>query len=229
MQVPRKLFTIQKENKMKKDPKLGKEIHEMLKSKGAETPMAANDTEAESKIDVIAVNFQIIMKVLGLDVNDGSLKDTPNRVGKMYVNELFHGLNYDNFPSCSDFSNEMNYDEMLIEKGISSMSVCEHHFATIDGRVKIGYIPNSRVIGLSKLNRVVDFFSRRPQVQERLTAQIFFALQYILQTESVAVCIDAVHYCVKCRGVKDSDCTTRTTKLGGSFMKPETRAEFLNF
>lgn len=166
---------------------------------------------------------------LGLDLADDSLMDTPRRVSKMFVDEIFYGLDYANFPKITTVENKMQYDEMLIIKGCQVSSTCEHHFVVIDGLAKIAYIPKDKVIGLSKINRIVKFFSKRPQIQERLTEQIFAALQFILKTDSIAVEIDATHFCVKSRGVEDSGSSTVTRKLGGVFMsKPEVRNEFLN-
>jgi GTP cyclohydrolase I len=151
------------------------------------------------------------------------------RVAKMYLEELFWGLNPNNFPKCTVVENKMGYDEMVIEKGVSVMSTCEHHFQTIVGTAAVAYIPNQKVLGLSKIPRIVEYFSRRPQIQERLTEQIYFALSYILDTEDVAVVIDAEHFCVKARGVQDHGSTTITSKLGGGFRNdPALRSEFMN-
>lgn len=212
-----------------KDLKLGEEIKNYLISKGVETPISANiDYPSESKKTEIASKFSDIMKFIGLDLTDDSLKDTPNRVAKMFIEEIFYGLDYKNFPKCTNIDNKMQYDEMLVENKITVSSTCEHNFVTIDGFAKVGYIPKKKVVGLSKLNRIVDFFSKRPQVQERLTAQIYYALCYILETEDVAVEISAVHHCVKSRGIRDTNSYTITRKLGGSLRnEPETRKEFL--
>ena len=219
-------------NKNKTDPKLGKEIHKMLLEKGGETPrmqgLGFEMHPEETMIKLIADNVNSTMNILGLDMTNDSLQDTPNRVAKMYVQETFYGLNYANFPKCTLVENEFNYDEMLVEKNINIMSLCEHHFVGIVGKATIGYIPNGKVIGLSKLNRVAEYFSRRPQVQERLTAQIYHALSHILETDKVAVVIDADHYCVKSRGIEDTGSSTVTSKLGGAFKEdPATRAEFM--
>ena len=210
---------------MKTNPELGKEIRQYLIERGVETPIAENDKLGSDKKIEIEGYFENIMNSLGLDLSDDSLQDTPRRVAKMYVDEIFYGLNYDNFPSCSRFENKMQYDEMVIEKGIAVNSVCEHHFVNIDGNCTIAYIPNEKVIGLSKLNRVVRFFCKRPQVQERLTEQIYHALSYILETEDIAVIMDATHHCVKSRGVEDQNCDTITSKLGGVFRQNEGRME----
>jgi GTP cyclohydrolase I len=155
--------------------------------------------------------------------------DSPSRVAKMYVNEIFWGLNPDNFPKCTAIENKMAYDEMVTVSDIKVMSNCEHHFVVIDGFAHVSYIPNKKVIGLSKINRIVDYFSRRPQVQERLTHQIFHTLCYILDTQDVAVVIDATHYCVKSRGIQDASSRTSTSKIGGQFKRnPATHAEFFS-
>ena len=216
-------------NKNKTDPKLGQEIHEHLDELGVETPFAeANSLTDDTMIELISKNVQSTMTVLGLDLTNDSLQDTPNRVAKMYVDETFYGLQIDNFPKITVVENEFHYDEMLVEKNINLMSVCEHHFVGIVGKATIAYIPNGKVIGLSKLNRVAEYFARRPQVQERLTAQIYHALCYILKTKQVAVLIEADHFCVKSRGIEDTGSSTVTSKLGGGFKDdPATRAEFM--
>jgi GTP cyclohydrolase I len=169
------------------------------------------------------------MVTLGLDLTDDSLADTPKRVAKMFVNEIFWGLDYEAFPKCTTIQNKMGYNEMLIERNINVQSNCEHHFVVIDGLATVGYIPKDVVLGLSKINRVVEYFAKRPQVQERLTEQVFHALEYILDTDNIAVVIDAQHYCVKSRGVEDTGSTTITSKLGGAFKNdPTTRAEFMS-
>lgn len=218
-------------NKQKCDPKLGLEIHKHLVDLGVETPtnIIAKYDDAEFKIEVIKKLFTEIMVTMGMDLSDDSLRDSPSRVAKMFVNELFWGLSIDNFPKCTVIENKMNYDEMVLERNISVMSSCEHHFVTINGVAHVAYIPKNKVLGLSKLNRVVEYFSRRPQVQERLTEQVYYALSYILDTEDVAVVIDAEHFCVKARGVEDSHSSTLTSKLGGKFKsEPELRAEFMH-
>jgi GTP cyclohydrolase I len=168
------------------------------------------------------------MEILGLDLTDDSLMETPNRVSKMYVNEIFWGLDYENFPKCTAVDNKMKYDEMVVEKDITVMSNCEHHFVIIDGLATVAYLPNKKVLGLSKMNRIVEFFAKRPQIQERLTNQIAAALQFILETEDVAVTINASHYCVKARGVEDYNSSTITSFLGGKFRTDTlVRSEFL--
>jgi GTP cyclohydrolase IA len=192
------------------------------------TPMIQNNLDDEQKMTLIADKFGEIMEILGLDLNDDSLRETPRRVAKMYVKEIFSGLNPQFFPKITVIENKMHYDQMILIRSIECLSFCEHHFLTIDGRATVAYIPNKKVIGLSKINRIVQYFSRRPQVQERLTKQIADCLQFILGTEHVAVHINAKHYCLISRGIEDSHSSTVTTDLRGHFKsKPETRQEFL--
>lgn len=192
------------------------------------TPWIDNGLSSEQKIEKITHHFKEIMQIIGLDLTNDSLEKSPYRVAKMYVNEIFSGLNKENFPSLSVIENEMQYDQMIVIKDVSVISFCEHHFVTIDGKANIAYIPNRRVIGLSKINRIVKFFARRPQVQERLTKQIADCLSYILDTPHVAVVIDAKHYCVISRGVEDVNSTTLTCDLRGDFKTNEkTRSEFM--
>ena len=203
------------------------ELQELLKQI---TPRPSVDSKfsKEEQIEIISSKFKDIMEVLGLDLDDDSLMETPKRVAKMYVNETFSGLRSENFPKITVIDNKMKYDQMIVAKHVGIMSMCEHHFQTIDGFATIAYIPNEKVIGLSKLNRVAKFFSRRPQVQERLTKQIADCLQAVLETEHVAVSIDAKHYCLVSRGVEDASSTTNTCDLRGDFkLKGETRSEFL--
>lgn len=217
--------------KGKTDPELGYRVEEYLKEKGVHTPTNIDMLlrKDEGKIKKIERHFGAIMDILGLDRNDDSLIETPKRVAKMYVNEIFWGLKPENFPKCTVIENKMGYDEMVIEKDITLMSNCEHHFVTIDGKAHVAYIPKGKVLGLSKLNRIVEYFSRRPQVQERIAEQIYHALAYILGTEDVAVVIEGVHYCVKSRGVEDHSSYTMTAKLGGCFRnEPDCRAEFMS-
>lgn len=215
-------------DKTKADPALGQKVHEHLVSVGVETPVIDNGLSRKEKIQKIEDNFDEIVATLGLDSKDDSIKDTPKRVAKMYVNEIFWGLDYASFPKITVVENKMQYNEMIVEKGISVQSFCEHHFVNIDGLATVAYIPNNKVLGISKMNRIVEYFSRRPQIQERLTEQIYHALSYILDTENVALTIDAKHFCVKSRGVEDTECSTVTSRLGGSFKaQPEVRAEFL--
>lgn len=204
-------------NKTKTDPELGRRVHEHLVKVGVETPTIDNGIVRTDKIDQIESHFTEIMKIMGLDLSDDSLVETPKRVAKMYVNEIFWGLDYEAFPKCTAVENKMKYDEMVIERNVNVQSNCEHHFVVIDGLATVGYIPKEKVLGLSKINRVVEYFSKRPQIQERLTEQIYHALSYILDTEEVAVVIDAQHYCVKSRGVEDTGSSTVTSRLGGKF------------
>ena len=215
-------------DKTKTDPVLGQKVHEHLISVGVETPVIDNGLSRKEKIEKIEGHFDQIVSTLGLDLKDDSLTDTPKRVAKMYVNEIFWGLDYDAFPKATVVENKMQYNEMVVEKGVSVQSYCEHHFVNIDGLATVAYVPNKKVLGLSKMNRIVEYFSRRPQIQERLTEQIYHALSFILETENVAVMIDAKHFCVKSRGVEDTQCSTVTSRLGGIFKAhPEVRAEFL--
>lgn len=217
--------------KGKTDAELGYKVEEYLKSKGVHTPTLIDPLlkKEEYKIKKIEKLFTSIMEVLGLDLTDDSLMDTPKRVAKMYVNEIFWGLKPENFPKCTVIENKMGYDEMVIEKDITMMSNCEHHFVTIDGKAHIAYIPKGKVLGLSKLNRIVEYFARRPQVQERIAEQVYHALVFILGTEDIAVVVEGVHYCVRSRGVEDYNSITTTLKLGGCFRtEPEARAEFMS-
>jgi GTP cyclohydrolase I len=214
-------------NKTKTDPELGQKVHEHLVKMGVETPTKPTIFDRKDKIEVIEAHFSQIMRTLGLDLEDDSLCDTPKRVAKMYVNEIFWGLDYEAFPKCTAVDNKMKYNEMVCERNINVQSNCEHHFVVIDGLATVAYVPNQKVLGLSKINRIVEYFSKRPQIQERLTEQIFHTLQFILDTEDVAVMIDAKHYCVAARGVEDTGSSTVTSKLGGGFKSdPAARAEF---
>ena len=216
-------------NKTKTDPDLGLRVNEHLVKVGVETPTINNGLSRTDKIDKIEEHFVEIMKLLELDLSDDSLVDTPKRVAKMYVNEIFWGLDYEAFPKCTAVDNKMKYDEMVIERNINVQSNCEHHFVVIDGVATVAYIPNEKVLGLSKLNRVVEYFAKRPQIQERLTEQVYHALSYILDTENIGVIVDAQHYCVKSRGVEDVGSSTITSKLGGCFKNdPAVRNEFMN-
>ena len=204
-------------NKQKADPELGKKVHEYLIKVGVETPTIANGLSRTDKIEIIEKKFADIMNTLGLDLSDDSLVETPKRVAKMYVGEIFWGLDHEAFPKCTTVNNKMKYNEMVVERNVSVQSNCEHHFVVIDGLATVAYVPKDRVLGLSKINRIVEYFSKRPQIQERLTEQIFHTLQFILDTEDVAVMIDAQHYCVKSRGVEDTGSSTVTSRLGGGF------------
>ena len=216
-------------NKTKCDPELGQRVHEHLVKMGVETPTKPASLDRKDKIEKIEAHFHAIMQTLGLDLTDDSLIETPKRVAKMYVNEIFWGLDYEAFPKCTTVDNKMQYNEMVVERNVSVQSNCEHHFVVIDGLATVAYVPKQRVLGLSKINRIVEYFSKRPQIQERLTEQIFHTLQYILETEDVAVMIDAQHYCVKSRGVEDTGSSTVTVRLGGGFKTdPAARSEFLS-
>lgn len=203
-------------------------VRDTLLKRGLETPMIYNGlTDAEKKAK-IEEHFTVIMQTLGLDLRDDSLIETPRRIAKMYVQEIFGGLNYANFPKLTVIENKMKVDEMITVSNIDLSSTCEHHFVTIDGRATVAYIPRKNVVGLSKINRLVRFFAQRPQVQERLTEQVLVALQALLETDDVAVNMTAVHYCVKSRGVMDANSETTTTALGGVFKsQPISRKEFL--
>lgn len=196
-----------------------------------ETPMkpGAFDMSDEEKIKKIEFHFAQIMETLGLDLKDDSLKGTPERVAKMYVKEIFSGLDPANKPKAMLFNNKYQYNQMLVEKDITFYSNCEHHFVPIFGKAHVAYISSGKVIGLSKLNRIVQYFSKRPQVQERLTMQIAKELQTILETEDVAVIIDARHLCVSSRGVQDNNSATVTSFYGGKFADEGTKAEFLKY
>ena len=203
-------------------------VRDALIERGLETPWHDNGLDDVEKRRRIAACMTEIMETLGLDLKDDSLTKTPERVGKMFVNEIFSGLDYRNFPSITLIENKMHFDEMIKVKDISLTSTCEHHFVVIDGMAKVAYMPGTKIIGLSKINRIVQFFAKRPQVQERMTQQILVALQTLLDTKNVAVTITATHYCVKSRGVKDPTSSTTTTALGGHFKhNPSSRHEFL--
>lgn len=181
----------------------------------------------EQKIAAIRHHFAQIMEALGLDLTDESLRETPQRVAKMFVKEVFSGLDERNFPKITTFPNDYGYGEMLVEKNISLHTFCEHHFLPIIGKVHVAYFPGEKVVGLSKLNRLVKFYARRPQVQERLTVQIAEGLQHVLGTEDVVVYIEADHLCVAARGVEDTKSATVTSFFGGRFKEPEERRSFL--
>lgn len=203
-------------------------VRDQLIEKGLETPTVDTGMSQEQKYERIKSLMTEVVGTLGLNLEDDSLEETPHRIAKMYVYEIFSGLDYENFPAIAMIENKMDLEEMVKVKDISVLSSCEHHFVTIDGTAKVAYIPNKKIIGLSKINRLVRFFSQRPQVQERLTKQILIALQTLLETDNVAVSINATHYCVKSRGVMDVNSQTETTALGGIFKSnTRTRAEFL--
>jgi len=206
------------------------EINDDHFSSNPNTPIRidAFDLDDDLKIELISKKFKDIMDILGLDLTDDSLKDTPKRVAKMYVKEIFSGLNPANRPVIALFDNKYKYDEMVLEKNITFYSNCEHHFVPIIGKAHVAYISNGKVIGLSKLNRIVEYFAKRPQVQERLTMQITNELKKILNTEDVAVVIDAKHLCVSMRGVKDESSTTITASYSGKFKEDSVKNEFLS-
>lgn len=215
-------------NKNKCDPALGLAVQAHLETMGLQTPMVPNSLSIKQKVTKIEKHMTGIMEALGLDLTDDSLIETPLRVAKMYCSEIFWGLDPENFPKCTAVENKMQYDEMVVERGVSVQSNCEHHFVIIDGLATVAYLPNKKVLGLSKINRVVEYFSKRPQIQERLTSQVAAALAFILETDDVAVVINAQHYCVKSRGVEDTGSSTITSHLGGKFRTdPMVRAEFL--
>ncbi|MGI9286043.1 MAG: GTP cyclohydrolase I FolE [Pseudomonadales bacterium] len=203
-------------------------VRQALIAKGLETPLIANNLSRDEKYAAIKASMANVVTTLGLDLSDDSLCETPHRIAKMYVDEIFAGLDYNQFPKIALIDNKMGVEEMVKMSDISVVSTCEHHFVTIDGSATVAYIPNEKIIGLSKINRIVRFFAQRPQVQERLTQQVLVALQTLLSTGNVAISIDATHYCVKSRGVMDVNSQTRTTALGGCFKSDSaTRAEFL--
>jgi GTP cyclohydrolase I len=203
-------------------------VRAALIEKGLETPMIENDLSRDQKVEKIQAAMTDVVETLGLDLTDDSLIETPHRIAKMYVDEIFSGLDYSSFPKITVIENKMNVEEMVKVKDIDLTSTCEHHFVTIDGSASVAYIPNDNIIGLSKINRLVRFFAQRPQVQERLTQQVLVALQALLNTDNVAVRIDAAHYCVKARGVMDSNSSTQTTALGGLFKSDDrVRGDFL--
>ncbi len=204
-------------------------VRNALIEKGIETPMIALTETKDQRRSQIEQHMGKVLELIGLDLTDDSLQDTPTRLAKMFVDEIFSGLDYANFPKITNIENRMKVSEMVQVNDITLTSTCEHHFVTIDGTVSVAYYPKKWVIGLSKINRVVSFFAQRPQVQERLTEQILLAFQTILETEDVAVFVKATHFCVKCRGIKDSNSYTVTSAYGGVFLEDrETRKEFLS-
>ena len=204
-------------------------VRNALIEKGLETPMSGIKLSRDEKYSRIRDAMTQVATALGLDLKDDSLQETPHRIAKMYVDEIFSGLNYESFPKISLIKNKMNTEEMIKVKAVKVISTCEHHFVTIDGLANVAYLPGKKIIGLSKINRIVSFFSQRPQVQERLTQQILVALQTLLDTRDVAVFIDATHYCVKARGIMDASSRTETSALGGLFKSDQSlRDNFLN-
>ncbi|HAR74506.1 MAG TPA: GTP cyclohydrolase I FolE [Flavobacteriaceae bacterium] len=214
------------------DKHLHDEIGDDHMSANLETPLRADAFElsAEEKVEKIEADFRNIMETLGLDLTDDSLKGTPKRVAKMFVKEIFGGLLPERKPGMSTFENKYNYNQMLVEKDIVVYSTCEHHFLPIVGRAHVGYISKGKVIGLSKMNRIVEYYAKRPQVQERLTMQIVKAMQEALGTDDVACIIDAKHLCVNSRGIKDIESSTVTAEYGGAFKDNEQlRKEFISY
>ena len=210
---------------------LAEEIGDAHESFSAETPLRSDafDKSNEEKIAIIADHVRSILETLGMDLSDDSLQGTPMRVAKLFVNEAFGGLHPDRKPSMSTFENSYRYNEMLVEKNIVVYSTCEHHLLPIVGRAHVAYISNGKVVGLSKINRIVDYYAKRPQVQERLTRQIVQALQETLGTKDVACVIDAKHLCVNSRGIRDIESSTVTAEFGGAFKNEENKQEFLNY
>lgn len=204
-------------------------VRDRLIELGLETPMIEQTLTKTERIDRIQQLMTEVMGTLALDLADDSLAETPNRIAKMFVNEIFSGLDYDDFPKITLIENKMSASEMIRVRDVDLTSTCEHHFVTIDGSADVAYIPGKRIIGLSKINRIVRFFAQRPQVQERLNQQVLVALQTLLGTDDVAVRINAVHYCVKARGVMDSTSSTETLSLGGAFLNDrELRRDFVS-
>ena len=204
-------------------------VRNALIEKGLETPMSGIKLSRDEKYTRIRDAMTQVATALGLDLKDDSLQETPHRIAKMYVDEIFSGLNYESFPKISLIKNKMNTEEMIKVKAVKVISTCEHHFVTIDGLANVAYLPGKKIIGLSKINRIVSFFAQRPQVQERLTQQILVALQTLLDTRDVAVFVDATHYCVKARGIMDASSRTETSALGGLFKSDQSlRDNFLN-
>ena len=216
---------------IKNELQISEENHLDHQSSSQETPLRADafDISDADKINSITQDVEHIMNTLGLDLTDDSLKGTPKRVAKMFVNEIFGGLHPDKKPKASTFENKYKYNEMLVEKNITLYSTCEHHLLPIVGKAHIAYISNGTVVGLSKMNRIVDYFAKRPQVQERLTIQIVKELQKVLNTQDVACMIDAKHLCVNSRGIRDVDCSTVTSEFGGAFKNVNTKREFLDY
>lgn len=203
-------------------------VQNALLERGLETPLEENGLSRQQKFERLKSLFAEVVSTIGLNLSDDSISETPQRIAKMYIDEIFLGLDYANFPKITNIDNKMKVDEMVKVSDISLTSTCEHHFVVIDGSAKVAYLPKDKVIGLSKINRIVRFFAQRPQVQERLTQQILVSLQTLLETDDVAVAIDATHFCVKSRGVMDANSYTTTTALGGNFKtNPQTRAEFM--
>jgi GTP cyclohydrolase I len=217
--------------KTKIDSDLGQEVHKHLVSLGLETPMIIDNVTVDNrtKIEKIESHLSEIVKLLGLDLSDDSLEETPKRIAKMWVLETMFGLEPNNFPKCTTVDDKFKSDQMIKVGDVSVMSLCEHHFVSFIGKAHVAYIPNGKILGLSKINRIVEYYSRRPQVQERLTKQILEALKYVLKTDNVGIVINADHMCVTTRGVSDNSFTT-TSALSGTFKDdPTCRSEFMSF
>lgn len=212
------------------DPELGMQIHDHLVKMGVESPInfdVYSSTTDSDKINFIESRMKEVLQIMGFDLQNDSVYNTPYRVAKMMVKETMSGLDYSKFPRIMVFENTFRSSSMVVERNMKSMSVCSHHIVTIDGVCNVAYIPGEKVIGLSKISRVVDFFSRRPQEAERLVQQIYYALQFILGVDDVAVYLSGVHYCLKSRGANEADADTVTAKLGGAFKNDsQTRKEF---
>ena len=215
---------------MKCDYELGKKVNEHLLDLGIETPMMSPGIITDqAKMKIIARNIEESMQTLGLDMTDDSLADTPNRVAKMWVNEIFSGLDYRNFPKVTVIDNKMGCDEMVLVKDITAHSSCEHHLIFVEQMISIAYIPTKKIVGLSKLARIAKFFAQRPEVQERFCSQVFETIKFLLQTDNVAVSVIGSHGCMKARGVEDQNSVTVTNKLGGLFKSDAAcRAEFFD-
>ncbi|WPP50675.1 GTP cyclohydrolase I FolE [Catalinimonas niigatensis] len=207
------------------------ELGENHISTSTDTPLRPDAFEKDDhlKIELIAKHFREIMLIMGLDLNDDSLKGTPLRVAKMYIEEIFSGIKPENKPKATLFENKYQYNEMLVEKDITFFSSCEHHFVPITGKAHVAYISNGYVIGLSKINRIVQYFAKRPQVQERMTMQIANELKEVLRTDDIAIVVDAAHMCVSSRGVQDVTSKTITSYYGGKFEEEEKKKEFLSY
>lgn len=217
---------------MKTDKILGQSVKAHLAKHNVESPIdfdVYHKTTSKEKVDFISSKMTEILTMMGFDLTNDSVTDTPSRVAKMWVSEVMSGLDYDNFPKVMTFENKFDSTSMVVERNVKSMSLCSHHLVTIDGKCTVAYIPNKKIIGLSKIPRVINFFSRRPQEAERLTLQIYHALQYILDTDDIAVYVTGVHYCVKSRGIEDTGADTVTSHLGGAFKtNPDLRKEFFD-
>ncbi len=203
-----------------KDPILGVKIHELLQMRGVENPVFF-DKIKNCTHEVLKNKLHELIELLGLDLSNSSISKTPDRVSKFFLDELFYGLDYNKFPKATANINDYNYQNPVFSKSINFVSTCEHHFANISGKAHVAYIPKNKIIGLSKINRIVDFFAKRPQVQERATRQIFYTLQYVLETDDVAVAINAKHNCLAIRGIKHEGTDNLTFEFGGKFLSDQ--------